>query len=120
MEAKHEQAESGRRAAAILTALCTAVSADEITTGIRPALDTAVDAVFAWLADRRPVPDPPPPLVVPPVVGPKGPDDVPLDLPAGRLVRSKGTAAQPVLKELETFLEAHADRNVIVEWRVEE
>jgi hypothetical protein len=117
LEAERTKDDAGRRAAAILQALRSAVLADEITTALRPALDSAVDAVFGWLSDRAPVPSPAP---VTPVAPPLTPDDVPLVLPRGQAVRGKGSPAQPVLAQLAAFLGEHPDQQVVVEWRVQE
>lgn len=124
LEAEGGSTEAGRRAASILNTLRAALAADEFTASLRAALEGAVDAAFEWLADLTPVPPPDnvqPPVVTPPVVQPPlKPDDVDIVVPSGRVVRHRGTAAQPVFDALSAFLEEHADAKVVVEWRVEE
>ncbi len=120
LDAEAGSDEAARKAAGILSALRSAVMADEMTTGVRTALDASGDAVFAWMADRARTP----PAVVPPVVPPlPGPDDVPLVLPGrprGNATRQKGASAQLVLDQLGAFLAEHAGEQVAVEWRVSE
>ena len=118
LDAESGQDESARQAAAVLRTLRSAVLADEMTSGARQALDAAGDAVFGWLAARAPAPP-----ATPPVVPPIGPNDVDIPVPThqgGRAVRAQGAPARAVLEQLESFLAAHADEQVVVEWRVSE
>jgi len=104
LEAERAEGDRGREAKAIVDALRRAVLADEMTTGVRGALDAGMEGVFAWLAAATPPPPPPPP---------RKPDDVFLVLP-------EGSPKQPVLDQLAAFLDAHAHQQVVVEWRVQE
>jgi hypothetical protein len=125
LDAEAAADEPGRSAARILATLRDAVSADEISARLKPALDAADDELFTWLAHRSPVPPPvvPPPTARPPVA-PLGVDDVHVDVPAanrrGQRVRGKGAPAEPVLDELRRFLTEHPDEIVVVDWRVQE
>jgi hypothetical protein len=107
-----------RAAADILKALRAAVRADEFTRQLRPALAAAEDAIFGWLEHGQ-------------RQGPDGqwqpePGDVIIGRPAtahattGRAVRRRGGPSADVLGELTAFLDAHADEQVTVEWRVGE
>jgi hypothetical protein len=88
--------ERGRAAARILAELRDAVTADEFTTRLGPALSATDDAIFQWLQPSRRVT--------------KG----------GMATRAKGAPAIVVLDPLQEFLDAHRDEQVIVEWRVQE
>lgn len=129
-KAEHTGDERGREAAAIMAELRKAVRADEIAHPLRNALKRAEDAVFQWLTQTvtpQPLPPAPTPQLGTPAVRPvvvTDPDTVRLDPPAepghGRARRAKGTSAQPVLDALRAFLAQHPDRDVVVEWRIEE
>jgi hypothetical protein len=117
-DAQSGEDESSRQAEAVLRTLRSAVLADEMTNGVRQALDAAGDAVFGWLAARAPAPP-----VTPPAVPPIGPNDVDIPVPVhkgGRAVRAKGAPGRAVLEQLESFLAEHSDEQVVVEWRVSE
>lgn len=105
---------SARQAATVLRSLRSAVLADEMTSGVRQALDAAGDAVFGWLSDAsrgsssKTV---------------KKIDDVKIDVPSkarGAVTHEKGAPAQGVLDQLAAFLAEHVDEQVVVEWRVSE
>jgi hypothetical protein len=107
--------ERGRAAGRMLAELRNAVTADEFTTRLGPALSGTDDAIFRWLAlGQRATPVP----------VPVRPDDVPLPLPRSAdgdtVTRPKGAPASVVLGPLQEFLDAHRDEQVIVEWRVQE
>jgi hypothetical protein len=111
--------ERGRSALRILNELSAAVEADEFTVPLRPALQQAEDAIFAWLsaaAGQTAVAQGPSPK-------PLGPDDVPLDVrpfgASGRATRPGGAPPEAVVDELVAFLREHADEKVVIEWRVE-
>ena len=103
----------------MLAELRDAVTADEFTTRLGPALSATDDAIFQWLALGQPAATTPLPSQV-------RPDDVPLQLPprsaaeGGTATRAKGGPASDVLRPLQEFLDAHRDEQVIVEWRVQE
>jgi hypothetical protein len=111
--------ERGRSAGRMLAELRDAVTADEFTTRLGPALSATDDAIFQWLALGQPAAPAPLPSQV-------RPDDVPLQLPprsavaGGAVTRDKGAPASVVLGPLQEFLDAHRDEQVIVEWRVQE
>lgn len=104
---------SSRRAEAVLRTLRSAVLADEMSNGVRQALDAAGDAVFGWLSDAsRGSSD-----------TVKKIDEVKIDVPdkaRGAATRQKGAPARSVLEQLASFLAEHADEQVVVEWRVSE
>ena len=104
LDAERSGDDAGRRAASILTALRSAVMADELTTRLRPALQASEDAAFSWLT-------PPPPPLPPPPPRPKA---------AGAARLRPGAPTGPVLDELAAFLTEHTAEEVIVEWRVQE
>jgi hypothetical protein len=116
--AENRADERGRAAAGTLKALREAVVADEFATRLGPALTTADDAIFDWLAIGQPeeTDDSPQQL---------RPDDVDIRVPkqlpgaGGRATRPKGMPSADVLAQLAAFLDAHHDEQVIVEWRVE-
>ena len=118
LEAERRPDESGQRAARILTRLRSAVHADEMTDPVQQALETASDAVFAWLAERAPshaaaeTRDSKAPAE-PPI----GPDDVAIPLPV-RAVRAGNEPSSAVLDQLASFLAEHPDEQVEVTWRV--
>ena len=97
-DAERQADDRGRAAAGTLKALRDAVAADEFTTRLAPALSTADDAIFEWLT-------------------PPGP---PLSRVSGRATRGKNAPASDVIDPLTEFLEAHRDKQVAVEWRVQE
>jgi hypothetical protein len=116
-----ENDEDSGSAGAILTALLQAIVADEITAALRPALQAAEEGAFAWLASRMPAPTPGPPVIArPPVAPPLVPDDVSIVVPDRTVTRVRGEKAQPILDQLEAFLDEHADQDVVVTWRVKE
>jgi hypothetical protein len=117
--AEDQPDERGRAAGRMLAELRDAVTADEFTTRLGPALSATDDAIFQWLALGQPATPTPLPSQV-------RPDDVPLQLPprpvteGGAVTRAKGAPASVVLGPLQEFLDAHRDEQVIVEWRVQE
>lgn len=96
------------KAEAALRGLREALRNDEIVTPLGVALRASEDAVFEWLSSRGPGPKPAP-----------DPDPEPSPL-RGRSRRPKGASVDPLFRDLRSFLEEHPDRNVVVEWRVEE
>ena len=119
-DAEGGDGERAGAAAGILRDLRAAAQADEIVTPLPRALRQADDAVFDWLAGPRPGPGTGQPR---PPERPRTPDDIPLRVPPsaayGSARRARGQRAEPVLDELRTFLDAHADDDVTVEWRVD-
>lgn len=96
--AEDESDPRGRSAADTLNMLRDAMAADEFATRLRPTLSATEDAIFDWLKEQTP---------------PRR------DL-SGRATRAKGGADGDVLSQLGSFLQEHRDRQVVVEWRVQE
>ncbi len=103
----------GRAARSILDKLARSVSADEFAVKLPEALERTEDAIFDWLSAGQPPPGPPPP-------GPRLPGRPGPGRAAGRSVRRRAEASEPVIAELRSFLDAHSDDEVVVEWRVTE
>ena len=140
--AEHDGDERGQSAASTLRALREAIAKDEFTSRIRTALNATDEALYEWLTTPRPDviwPDarpgghpgngdgsgtgtaggsagtgtgqtPPP--------GP-GPDRTVAEA-SDRAVRYAGGDDADVLTSLSAFLRAHHDRQVVVEWRVQD
>lgn len=98
---------SAAAAARILTTLREAIAANESTTSIAAALSDAEKSAYQWVVDQTLIDPPPPP-------GP-GPGPTRSSKGQGRIRRGESSAA--VTEELQRFLDAHRNEDVIVEWR---
>lgn len=108
-------------AGSIIASLRTAVRSDEITTRLLPVLSGTTRQIFDWMADQvAEQPQRPTAPVQPPALKP---DDVEIALPTPNPTgghRVKGSAAAPLVQQLQAFLADHADDEVEVSWRVVE
>jgi uncharacterized protein DUF6079 len=106
--------ERGRSAKAILDRLSKAVAADEFSEALPPVLERTDQAVFDWLAagqsTRRDTES-----LYDEESFPQDSDVLPK---AGHTVRRPGEQPYEVLSELRSFLDSHADREVVIEWRI--
>jgi hypothetical protein len=106
--------ERGRSAKAILDRLAKAVAADEFAEALPPVLDRTEQAIFDWLAtaeQNRSHTDSP--HLAESFAGDSGSVPQP-----GHAVRRPGERPDVVLSKLRSFLDSHADREVVVEWRI--
>jgi hypothetical protein len=107
--------ERGRAAKAILDKLANAVAADEFAMALPPVLDRTDQAIFDWLAAGQRTPAA--------AQAPLHSERVPAAPPAreaGQAVRRRGERPDAVLGQLRSFLDGHANDEVIVEWRISE
>ncbi len=117
--AEHDLAAKG-----ILDRLKNALTSDEIVARAAEALQRADNEAFEWAVANRPV-APKPPVDGP---SPDAPDDVPVspgpvgpavDRPGSHTVtRRPGETGEVVVEQLREFLQANADKQVEVTWRV--
>lgn len=105
LEAEGRADERGRDAKARVDRLRAALTADELSQPLAPALQRAVDDAFQWLTVVSPPPGP-------------SPKPVPATAHGRRMVRG-GDDLDAVRKELEAFVDEHLGKGVVVEWRVE-
>ncbi len=93
------------------------MAADEFAEALPPVLERTEQAIFDWLAAGQ-QPDPP---ATDSHHEEESFDRVSDSRPKpGHAVRRPGERSDAVLSELRSFLDSHADKEVVVEWRIKE